>query len=364
LALFGHKVTVFEALPVAGGMLTVGIPEYRLPRDIMEFEIEAIKKAGVEIRLNTRVGVDITLDQLRAEYDALFVSVGAHNSAAMGVPGEELDGVLPAVEFLRDVALGRPVKIGQNVAVVGGGNAAIDAARTALRLGAKEVHIVYRRLRSDMPADAAEIEAAIEEGIQVHYLTAPTRLIGADGRVAQMECVRMRLGDFDRSGRRRPVPVDASRTIVDVDTVIAAIGQSVDTSFAGKPAGGQDALLMTKSGLVITDPDTMQTNIPGVFAGGDCVTGPATVIGAIGEGRQVAMEIDKFVGGGAWQHAEADVERVLMGTPIEEQCKRCVMPEMPVLERARNFKEVELGLTEDMAVAEAARCFQCDVREP
>ena len=364
LALFGHKVTVFEALPVAGGMLTVGIPEYRLPRDIMKFEIEAIKKAGVEIRLNTRVGVDMTLDQLRAEYDAVFVSVGAHNSAAMGVPGEELDGVLPAVEFLRDVALGRPVKIGQNVAVVGGGNAAIDAARTALRLGAKEVHIVYRRLRSDMPADAAEIEAAIEEGIQVHYLTAPTRLIGADGRVAQMECVRMRLGDFDRSGRRRPVPVDASRTIVDVDTVIAAIGQSVDTSFAGKPAGGQEALLMTKSGLVITDPDTMQTNVPGVFAGGDCVTGPATVIGAIGEGRQVAMEIDKFVGGGAWQHAEADVERVLVGTPIEEQCKRCVMPEMPVPERARNFKEVELGLTEDMAVAEAARCFQCDVREP
>ncbi len=364
LATFGHKVAVFEALPVAGGMLAVGIPDYRLPKEILKFEIDAIEKEGVEIRLNTRVGVDVTLDGLKSEYDAVFVSVGAQSSSTMGVPGEDLEGVLPAVEFLRDAALGRPVKIGQKVAVVGGGNAAIDAARTALRLGAKEVHIVYRRLRSDMPADSAEIEAAIDEGIQVHYLTAPTRLIGVDGKVSQMECVRMRLGDFDKSGRRRPVPVDASRTIVDVDTVIPAIGQYVDTSFSEGTDKNAEALLTTKSGLVITDPDTMQTNVPGVFAGGDCVTGPWTVVGAIGAGRQAALAIDKFMGGVAWQHADAEIERELVGTPIEEQCKRCVMPEMPVSERSRNFKEVELGLTEDMAVAEAARCFQCDVCEP
>ena len=186
LALAGHKVTVFEALPVAGGLLAVGIPEYRLPKEILDWEIEAIKKAGVEIRTNTRIGEDVKLDDLASEYDALFIAVGAHNEVKMNVPGEDLEGVMPAVAFLRDVALGEPVKVGKKAAVVGGGNAAIDAARTAKRMGAEEVHILYRRLRADMPADDGEIRAAEEEGIHIHYLTAPTRIIGRDGNVAQV----------------------------------------------------------------------------------------------------------------------------------------------------------------------------------
>ncbi len=364
LALAGHKVTVFEALPVAGGMLAVGIPEYRLPKDILEWEIEVIKKAGVEIRTNTRIGEDIKLDELSSEYDALFIAVGAHNEVKMDVPGEDFEGVMPAVAFLRDVALGKPVEVGKKVAVVGGGNAAIDAARTARRMGAEEVHILYRRLRADMPADAGEIEAAEEEGIHIHYLTAPTRIIGRDGKVAQIECVRMKLGEFDKSGRRRPIPVDASRTIVDIDTVIPAIGQAVDTSFIMPLSDTGENLFTTKSGLLITDPDSLETNVPGIFAGGDCVTGPWSVVAAIGAGREAAYSIDRFLGGDAWIGAHAEIERCLVGEPIEEECKRCPMPELPVSERARNFKEVELGFTEDMAVAEAARCFQCDVREP
>ncbi|MCR4427080.1 MAG: NADH-quinone oxidoreductase subunit NuoF [Firmicutes bacterium] len=357
LAKFGHKVTVYEALPVAGGMLAVGIPEYRLPKDVLRREIETIRQAGVEIRLNVRVGRDISVDDLMGASDAVFVSVGAHNNQKMGVPGEDLPGVEPAVDFLRRVALGEPVRPGKKVAVVGGGNAAIDAARTALRLGAAEVHVIYRRLRADMPADPLEIKAAVDEGIQMHYLTAPTSIVAKDGRVAQMECVRMRLGEFDRSGRRRPVPVDASRFIIDVDTVIPAIGQSPDLSFMS------GELLATKSGTVVTDPETCETSIPGVFAGGDCVTGPWTVVGAIGAGRKAALSIDKYLGGSAWIDAEQEIDRHQVGELMEEQCKRCLMPELPVSERTRNFREVEIGLTEDMAVSEAARCFQCDVRE-
>ncbi|MGI6517882.1 MAG: NADH-quinone oxidoreductase subunit NuoF [Bacillota bacterium] len=364
LALAGHKVTVFEALPVAGGLLAVGIPEYRLPKEILDWEIEVIKKAGVEIRTNTRIGEDVKLDDLASEYDALFIAVGAHNEVKMNVPGEDLEGVMPAVAFLRDVALGEPVKVGKKAAVVGGGNAAIDAARTAKRMGAEEVHILYRRLRADMPADDGEIRAAEEEGIHIHYLTAPTRIIGRDGNVAQIECVRMKLGEFDKSGRRRPIPVEASRTTVDVDTVIPAIGQAVDTSFIAPLSDTRETLFTTKSGLLITDPDSLETSIPGVFAGGDCVTGPWSVVAAIGAGREAAYSIDKFLGGDAWIGAHAEIERSLVGVPIEEECKRCPMPELPISERARNFKEVELGFTEDMAVAEAARCFQCDVREP
>jgi NADH-quinone oxidoreductase subunit F len=364
LALAGHKVTVFEALPVAGGLLAVGIPEYRLPKEILDWEIEVIKKAGVEIRTNTRIGEDVKLDDLASEYDALFIAVGAHNEVKMNVPGEDLEGVMPAVAFLRDVALGEPVKVGKKAAVVGGGNAAIDAARTAKRMGAEEVHILYRRLRADMPADDGEIRAAEEEGIHIHYLTAPTRIIGRDGNVAQIECVRMKLGEFDKSGRRRPIPVEASRTTVDVDTVIPAIGQAVDTSFIAPLSDTRETLFTTKSGLLITDPDSLETSIPGVFAGWDCVTGPWSVVAAIGAGREAAYSIDKFLGGDAWIGAHAEIERSLVGVPIEEECKRCPMPELPISERARNFKEVELGFTEDMAVAEAARCFQCDVREP
>lgn len=359
LAQGGHSVTVYEALPVAGGMLAVGIPDYRLPKDVLAFEVEEIRRAGVEIKLNTRVGRDISFDRLRSENDAVFVSVGAHNDQKLGIPGEDLEGVLSAVEFLRNVSLGKEVKIGRRVAVVGGGNAAIDAARTALRLGAGEVHMIYRRLRTDMPAEASEIEAAIDEGVIMHYLTAPVALSGANGRVAQMECMRMRLGDFDKSGRRRPVPVDASKTIVDVDTVIAAIGQSVDGSFAD----GCSDVTTTRNGLVMADPGTCETSAVGVYAGGDCVTGPWTVVGAIGAGRQAAFAIDEALCGDLAATMEQPSARSLVGSPIEEQCSRCVMPEIPVSERTRNFREVELGLTEDMAVLEARRCFQCDVNE-
>ena len=231
LAQLGHEVTVFEALLEPGGMLQIGIPEYRLPKDILSAEIDYIERTGVRIRTGVAIGKDITIDELKADgYKAILIAVGANVSQNLGVPGEDLCGVVGAVEFLQDVSLGRNPKIGKKVAVIGGGNAAIDAARTALRLGASEVHIIYRRQREDMPADKTEVEEAEREGIKIHFLTVPIKMIGKDGNLTNMECVRMFLGEFDRSGRRRPVELEASNFIVDVDMVISAISQRPDVS--------------------------------------------------------------------------------------------------------------------------------------
>lgn len=361
LAKWGYHVTIFEALPVLGGMLAVGIPAYRLPKNVLKAEIDAILALGVEARTNCRVGVDVRFEDLQAQgYRAVFVATGAHKSQPLGVPGEDLEGVMSAVDFLREVNLGRSTAVGKKVAVIGGGNAAIDAARTALRMGAKEVHIVYRRLKADMPADKSEIEEAEREGIRIHLLTAPVAIIGRDGKVARMDCIKMTLGEFDKSGRRRPVPVEDSKFTIDVDTVIAAVGQTPDLGFLPESMREQ----VTRWGTLLSDPDTMETAFAGVFAGGDCVVGPDTVVGAIGSGRIAALNIDKYLGGTAWEHErERRLKREITGFINEQECARCKIPTLPVDERLAGFEEVELGLAEEAALHEAERCFQCDVRE-
>jgi heterodisulfide reductase subunit A len=354
----GYAVTVFDSLPVSGGMMAVGIPGYRLPREVLNHEINTVCALGAEVRLNTPIGRDggPSLEDLRGEFDAVFLAIGAHGSSRMNVPGEDLPGVYQALPFLRDLNLGVPVQIGKRVAVIGGGNSAIDAARCALRLGS-QVQILYRRTRVEMPAAAYEVAAAEAEGVDLHLLVAPTRVLEKNGCVAGIECIRMELGEPDASGRRRPVPIPGSEFIVDVDTVIAAIGQNVESEGLG---------LETKWGRLIADPDTLQTALPDVFAGGDAVTGPASVVEAIGAGIRAAESIHRHLRGFdmrlgrqlAWQDP-----RKIQVTPFSPVVRgpRQVMPELSPEERRTNFREVEAGFTAEQAMAEAQRCLDCAV---
>jgi NADH-quinone oxidoreductase subunit F len=357
LALKGYPVTVFESLPVAGGMMAVGIPEYRLPRRVMNAEIESILKLGVELKLNSPV---TDVEDLKAQgFRAVFLATGAHRGLKLGIAGERLKGILDGVTFLRDVNLGKAVKVGERVAVIGGGNVAIDAARTALRLGAKEAQIFYRRLREDMPAADWEVDEAEKEGIKIHYLVAPSQMWGGNGRVKRLECRRMSLSDFDSSGRKRPLAIAGSEFEVDVDTVIAAIGQIPDTGcFRG------NGFQFDSSGAFLVDPETLGTATPGIFAGGDAVRGPASAVEAIGDGQKVAMAIDRFLGGdGKLSNAHRDRLKALKVSYDEEayleEHPRVAMPSLPLTDRYRNFKEVESGYTARLAVEEAKRCLHC-----
>ncbi|MGQ9629277.1 MAG: FAD-dependent oxidoreductase [bacterium] len=367
LAQMGYKVVIFEALPIAGGMLAVGIPEYRLPKRILKSEIEYIQKWGVEIRTNTPVGVgdgNLSLDDLKRDgFEAIFLAVGAHKSMKLGVKGEELKGVIHGIDFLREVALSRNAKVGKRVAIVGGGNTAIDAARTALRLGCEEVHIVYRRSRAEMPAHEIEIEEAEKEGVKIAYLAAPVEILGKDGAASAMKCIRMELGEPDESGRRRPVPIPGSEFIIEVDTIIPAISQSPDLSFLGSDSDFR----VTKWNTFEVNPKTLETNIPGIFAGGDAVSGPATIIDAIAAGKRAALAIDRYLRGESMEGFDA---LELSGIVLEdlgereegiERRERTPMPTLPVERRIRGFDEVELGFTEEMAIAEAKRCLNCGV---
>ena len=356
----GYGVTVYEALPVAGGMLAVGIPAYRLPKDVLQKEIDYIKALGVEIKLNTPIGRDgaPSLEDLRQSYDAVFLAVGAHRSRKLNIPGEALPGVIHSTDFLRALNLGQEVELGKRVAVIGGGNAAVDAARSAIRLGS-EVTIVYRRSRVEMPAIPAEVDAAAEEGVKLHFLAAPVRILSEDGRVTAMECIRMELGEPDESGRRRPVPIPGSEFTIEVDTVIVSIGQKPDLS----PLAEAEA---TPWGTLTADPDTMATPLEGLFAGGDAVTGPASAVEAVAAGQRAAESIHRYLRGMdlragrifEWPRA-ADIEvEIPAGT---EKAARQGMPALPMSERRSTFKEVELGLTEEQAQAEAARCLSCAV---
>jgi NADH-quinone oxidoreductase subunit F len=363
LALLGYEVTVFEALPVAGGMLAVGIPEYRLPRDILAFEIENVKRAGVEIKTDTAVGRDVSLDGLRAEgYKAFFVATGAHTGLKLGVEGEDTQGVIDAVAFLREVNLGRGEKPGDRVGVVGGGNAAIDAARTALRMGASEVHILYRRTRREMPAQGEEIQAALDEGIKLHLLVAPKRVVTDAGRITAVECLRMDLGEVDSSGRRRPVPIEGSEFLVELDALIPAISQEPDlTAIEGVEMD------VSKWKTIVTDEETLRTTVSDVFAGGDVVTGPWTVTGAMGHGKRAAQMIHKYLRGEELKPDYAPT-RPTAEVPIyqmtDEELETLVhRPHAPCRsapERVRNFEEVELCLTDEQAMNEAKRCLRCD----
>jgi formate dehydrogenase major subunit len=294
LAKMGHGVTIFESLPVAGGMLGVGIPEYRLPEDTLNKEIENITKQGVELKTDTPISSEMNFKELFEQgFDAIFIGLGAHVPRAMKIPGEDLDGVVHATDYLRDVNLGKEVTIGKRVAVIGGGNVAMDAVRTSLRLGADKAMIIYRRAEEQMPADPLEVEESREEGVEYHFLRNPTKIIGQNGKVVGMELIKMQLGEPDSSGRRRPVPIEGSNYTIRVDTVIPAISQSPDVSWI--PDG---TVNITKWNSVDANENTGETSMKGVFAAGDGVTGPKTVIEAVAAARKAAAAMDRFLRSG------------------------------------------------------------------
>jgi NADH-quinone oxidoreductase subunit F len=355
LARLGHSVTVFEALPEPGGMMMVAIPDYRLPKDILRAEIKEIEDAGVEIRTNARVE---SIDKLLEEgYRAVFLALGAHQGQKIGVAGDDSPRVIECVSFLRDVSLGKKVEVGDKVAVIGGGNVAIDGARTALRLGAKEVTILYRRTRAEMPATPEEVEDALAEGINIQFLVAPSGIIGRNGRV-DLELVRMELGEMDASGRKRPEPIKGSEFTLSFDTIIAAIGQRPDIP-------RHFSIALGRGDVIEADPDTLATSREGVFAGGDVVTGPASVIEAIAAGRQAAISIDRYLGGGGVIDEVLASPQAAAALLEEAQEKR--RPQMPALavdERLGGFSQVELGYGQAAAIEEAGRCLRCDLEEP
>ena len=361
LAQRGIACQIHEALPVAGGMLAVGIPDYRLPPDMLQREIAAVEALGVTIHLNSPVD-GARWEQLQEESDAIFLGVGAHRPRALRIPGDDLEGVVPAVTFLREVNLAsitgseRP-GVSENVVVIGGGNSAIDAAMVARRLNARQVTVLYRRSRPEMLANPWEIEEAEAEGVQFHFLASPVRAIERDGRIVALECIRNELGELDQSGRRRPLPIPGSEFTLPCETLLPAIGQAVNLSFEG--------LAVDRWGSIQVDPVTMQTKIPNVFAGGDAVIGPASVIESIGDGRRAVDSILRYLEGkdlAAGRTAERiDISQIDYYTPSEPVVRaRARMPQLPA-EASRTFAQITLGLTEEQAVAEAERCLSCGV---
>ena len=359
LAQFGHKPVIFESLPEPGGMLRYGIPSYRLPKDILDKEIDLIRSLGVEIKTGITIGNGMGLTQLREGYDAVFIAVGAGIGRSMRIPGKDLNGVFQGVSFLRKFILGEPLDIGRRVVVVGGGNTAIDSARTALRMGA-DVRIVYRRSRKEMPAHHIEIEDAEVEGIVIDLLTNPVKIIG-NGRVEEIECIRMELGEPDESGRRRPVPVEGSEFKIKADSIIMAVGQSVDLSF-----NTDDEITTTKWRSLKVGSDFL-TNLTGVYAGGDAVRGPATVVEACYDGREAARCIDSYLRG--LKPPEENYEFIskkgefsdIPKKEYEEYEKRPRLEpkKRKARERKGDFNEIEAGFTEGDAIKEAERCIEC-----
>jgi heterodisulfide reductase subunit A len=363
LARKGYPVTIFEKLSKPGGMLSWGIPSYRLPRDIIATEIDAITHLGVELKTKVEVGRDVTLAQLKKRgYKAFFMAVGAYKGLKLGIPGEDdYEGFLDCLEFLMRVNGGNKKKPGQKIIVIGGGNSAIDAARTALRLGCTEVHIVYRRSRKEMPANPAEIEAAEQEGIKIRYLATPVKILGKDGKVTGMECIKMKLGEPDASGRRRPIPIEGTEFTIQADTIIPAISQKPDLSFLPKTP----SFKLTRWNTFEVDEETLATNIKGFFAGGDAVTGPNTVIDAISQGHTAAFSINSYLRHGKVKKPKADGEiphaewSFRMGLEGERALKRTALPHLPIKKRIKSFDEVDLCFSEEQAIEEAKRCLRC-----
>ena len=364
LLLQGHDVAIFEARSKPGGMLRWGIPEFRLPREVLDREIEFVAGLGAKIHYGVKLGKDFSIDSLKADgYDAVFLGIGAQLASSMRIDGEDTPGVISGIDFLGEVSGSNAPDIGREVIIVGGGNTAIDAARTSLRLGAREVTILYRRTRTEMPANEIEVEEAIKEGVVIEFLAAPTKAQPADGGRVRLTCIRMELGEPDASGRRRPVPVDGSEHELIVDTVVAAIGQKVDTSSVGE---GEVAL--DNDGRTIrVNPRTLETNITGVFAGGDCVTGADIAVRAVGAGKLAAISIGQYLRGEEVA-GEPELFSITMGsleeTPgelFEERPRRerARMPEAEMEIRRNTFEEVETGFTQAQARDEAGRCLTC-----
>jgi NADH-quinone oxidoreductase subunit F len=360
LSRIGYEVDVYESQPVAGGVLAYGIPEYRLPADVLEREIDYMRRSGFTIHLNTEIGRDISFNQLRQDSDAVYVATGTQLPQRMNIAGEELDGVLPGIQFLKDVKLYHSVDLtGLTVAVIGGGNTAVDSARTALRLGAKKVMLIYRRTREAMPAYDIEIEEALEEGVELMLLVSPVKLLSdSHGHVAKIECVRRRMSNFDNTGRRNTAHIEGSNFTVDVDIVIPAVSQYADLPFIKKSDIG-----VTPWGTFITDPDTLMTTMNCVFAGGDVARGPDEVIRAIADGKRAAISIDKMCGGTGMLNKgrsiavpeSIDEDEVLIHARFPQEY-------LPSETRAKTFDEVLLGYHKLNAIAEAMRCLHCDRR--
>ena len=359
LAIVGHDVTIFEALPMAGGMLSVGIPPYRLPWNKIDDAVNWVKELGIKLKLNSPVNSSEEFDKLVEEYDAVYIAAGAHKSVALDIPGEEdLKGVLHGITYMKDINLGNQKKVPSRVAVVGGGFTAIDCARSSLRLGAREVFIIYRRTLKEMPAGELEVSMAEEEAIKILYLTSPIKILGDVGsNVKAIECIKNKLGEPDASGRRRPEPITGSEFTLPVDMVIAAIGQAPDASFMTEKSG----IEFTKWGTVIVDPESFTTSKEGVFAGGDFITGPRNAIEVIGDGRKAARAIDKYLSGGKERRfeytlMEKDPVRKVSGY---EAIPRQEQDSVEMGERWEIEKEVELGFSKENAAKEADRCLLC-----
>ncbi|MBW1955186.1 MAG: FAD-dependent oxidoreductase [Deltaproteobacteria bacterium] len=367
LRLKGFQITLFESLEKLGGMLRVGIPDYRLPPEILDREIGYVLNTGIEVKTQTRLGADFTLKDLETQgFQAVFIGVGAHASMSLNIPGEDLsEGVVDAVQFLRRVNLGDRNLPGKRVTVIGGGNVAIDAARVAKRLGAETVTVVYRRSEQEMPAYAEEIEGAKEEGIDFCFLTAPVRIHGEAEKVTGLECIRTELGPPDESGRRRPVPVEGSEHVIPCDAVLPAIGQRTDMSWAEK----EPDLKWSRYRTLEVNPETMQTSIPHVFAAGDAVSGPATVIEAVGAGHRAVAAIQRFLDGENLGAAVEAADVASSGAAPEwrdipetyHPARRAVPPQKAPEERLSTFDEVEAAFSGEEAVQEAERCLNCGV---
>jgi NADPH-dependent glutamate synthase beta subunit-like oxidoreductase len=366
LGLRGHQVTLFEKQPVAGGMMTLGIPPYRLPKEIVNLEMEAVKELGVQIKSGVDIGKDVTVDQLRKEgFQGIFLSIGAHECKTLGMEGEELEGVYPGVDFLRDVNLGKEVHVGKRVAVIGGGNVAMDAVRTSIRLGAEEAFILYRRGLEEMPAHGEETRDAEREGTQINTLTVPKRIIGENGKVKEIECLKVDLGDPDESGRRRPVPIEGSEMTMAVDTVIPALGQESDWACLSPEC----ACTVSDWGTLHVDPLTLQSADPDIFSGGDAVSGPKSLIEAAAAGLKAARSLDRYIngvplGGTEEDHFDRFLESLRVYDPSEEikikdRLERRQVTKLEPEKRKNTFEEVEQGFQSPDAVAEAERCLRC-----
>jgi len=369
LALKGYPVTIFERLGEPGGMAALGIPDYRLPRNIVGYEAETVKGLGVEIRYNTQVGKDITLSQMFEQgYKAIFIGVGAQTNTPMGVEGEDkgYKGFIPGVYYLLEINLGRdPYPEGKRVVVVGGGNVAIDCVRSSFRIGKPDVNLVYRRTKKEMPADHVEIHDAEEEGVKFHYLCNPVRIVEKEGKVVGMECIRMELGEPDESGRRRPVPIKGSEFFIEADIAIPAIGQAIDLSFLQET----DGVKTTRRSTVAIQEGTFMTSRPGIFSAGDCVTGPDVLVRAAGHGKRAADKIDLFLRGievkeSEEERLEALVEKIKVYNKNEKigisgGQKRATLNLLPPDSRKWIFDEVEEGFSIPVAQKEAERCLRC-----
>jgi formate dehydrogenase beta subunit len=369
LARKGHQVTIYERWAEPGGMSAMGIPDYRLPRSVLNREVDWIQRMGVTMLFRQTVGEEVSLSQLEGEFDAVFIGIGAQQSAALGIQGEREghQGLVHGLQYLREIKEGRdPHPEGRRVAVIGGGNVAIDCARSSFRVHKKEVDVVYRRGRHEMPADDEEIRDAEAEGVRLHFLTSPIQVLATDGHVTGLRCIRMTLGEPDHSGRPRPLPVEGSEFVLQCDTVVPAVGQRIDPGFLD----GAEGLEVTGWNGIVVDPDTKQAHRPKIFSAGDCETGPDSLIAACAGGRQAARNIDRFINGLPLLESDEEncfdrlFESLRVYDPEERIAKveareRKHPPKLPVETRVSSFEEVEQVFSGPEAIAEAERCLRC-----